>query len=461
MSDVFISYSSKDANRVALIVEELERANFNVFWDAFIDSGEAFDDRLERELREARCVVYVITSNSNKPSRWIREELYLALELKKLVLLRVDDVSPPFGLKTIQSNSLFDWDGYRKSSDWKAFVDELSLLVRREDVEIPDVVDRDFSSLYMAIASCMLIALGMALVSTSSIASSSFMYGTGALSLGIINIFQFVEPIMPIHWKHRIRLWLIGEKDGLIGEIPLSVVSMRNLFNILFDFRHFSFKCIARSFFVFSISFIGFFSALELQYGDYFLEHSFYSSLRVLIYLTPNIFVCYVSLFFVRQALRLKSYGAILLTALLLSIVSIALSFLVFGLSATILISTTIGFSDEPRFLGLFGALAALSEIYILMWREYFGQSLSNREVRTGYSILMTSSLAVFWLWLIVFTHPMFQFLNKSRILKLEWVQIFFNVHEHPIKSLGGVCAVVVIFIGVFAWASANILNAI
>ena len=44
MSDIFISYSSKDRERIQPLVRTLEHLGFSVWWDRMIPMGKAFDD---------------------------------------------------------------------------------------------------------------------------------------------------------------------------------------------------------------------------------------------------------------------------------------------------------------------------------------------------------------------------------------------------------------------------------
>ena len=53
MTDVFISYSSEDRDRVRPLVTTLERGGWNVWWDRQIDAGVAFDREIERAIDEA------------------------------------------------------------------------------------------------------------------------------------------------------------------------------------------------------------------------------------------------------------------------------------------------------------------------------------------------------------------------------------------------------------------------
>ena len=59
MADIFLSYSSKDKERVKPLVHALEREGWTVWWDRKTPAGETFDQMIERELTASRCVVVV------------------------------------------------------------------------------------------------------------------------------------------------------------------------------------------------------------------------------------------------------------------------------------------------------------------------------------------------------------------------------------------------------------------
>src|SRR5687768_4459556 len=73
MADVFISYSRDDAKLARLFADAFQSAGLTVWWDDALRSGEAFDESIERALREAKAVV-VLWSTTSVTSRWVRAE---------------------------------------------------------------------------------------------------------------------------------------------------------------------------------------------------------------------------------------------------------------------------------------------------------------------------------------------------------------------------------------------------
>ena len=59
MSDIFVSYSSADRARAAMLARALEVRGWSVWWDRTIPPGRQHDEVIEEALAAARCVVDV------------------------------------------------------------------------------------------------------------------------------------------------------------------------------------------------------------------------------------------------------------------------------------------------------------------------------------------------------------------------------------------------------------------
>jgi hypothetical protein len=110
MADVFISYASEDRDRVRALAEALERQGLDVWWDREIPLGSSFDEVIEGQLRDARCVVVAWTNDSVR-SRWVRAEAAEALRRGVLIPVLFDNVEIPLEFRRIQAASLVDWEG--------------------------------------------------------------------------------------------------------------------------------------------------------------------------------------------------------------------------------------------------------------------------------------------------------------------------------------------------------------
>lgn len=59
VSDIFISYASTDHPRIKPLVDALMRQGWSVWWDRAIPRGKGWDEVIEAELNNARCVIVV------------------------------------------------------------------------------------------------------------------------------------------------------------------------------------------------------------------------------------------------------------------------------------------------------------------------------------------------------------------------------------------------------------------
>jgi len=102
MTDVFISYSSEDRERVRSLVTTLERGGWDVWWDRQIDAGVVFDREIEKAIDEAKCII-VVWSSKSVESEWVRTEAGEGLEKGNLVPIMIEDVKPPLAFRRIQT----------------------------------------------------------------------------------------------------------------------------------------------------------------------------------------------------------------------------------------------------------------------------------------------------------------------------------------------------------------------
>jgi hypothetical protein len=106
----------------------LERAGFNVWWDAALRSGETFDEVIEKELRAAKAVV-VLWSPRSVASRWVRAEATLADRFNKLVPVIIEACDLPIIFELTHAANLADWTGNEADSRWEMLVADIRRLV--------------------------------------------------------------------------------------------------------------------------------------------------------------------------------------------------------------------------------------------------------------------------------------------------------------------------------------------
>ncbi len=108
MSDIFISYSSKDKKNAKELAEVLIADGWSVWWDRKIPPGQAFDEVISKALDNAGCII-VLWSNNSVNSNWVKEEASEGLRGNILVPVLIEDSQIPLGFRRIQAARLVGW----------------------------------------------------------------------------------------------------------------------------------------------------------------------------------------------------------------------------------------------------------------------------------------------------------------------------------------------------------------
>ena len=110
MSEIFLSYASKDVERIQPIVSALERKGWNVWWDRKIPPGRTFDDVIEEAIDQSSCMIVVWSKNS-VVSKWVRTEAGEGDRRGNLIPILIDNVEIPLAFRRMEAAQLVDWDG--------------------------------------------------------------------------------------------------------------------------------------------------------------------------------------------------------------------------------------------------------------------------------------------------------------------------------------------------------------
>lgn len=138
-TDVFLSYSREDRSAARHIADSFASEGINVWWDAALQSGETFDEVIEKRLREAKAVV-VLWSPRSVASRWVRAEATLADRQNKLVPAIIEACDRPIVFELTHTTDLSEWTGDTSDVRWRGFVTDVRRLVEREANVAPAVV---------------------------------------------------------------------------------------------------------------------------------------------------------------------------------------------------------------------------------------------------------------------------------------------------------------------------------
>lgn len=108
MSDIFISYSSKDRPWVEQFAKTLGSYGWSVWWDRNIPTGGSFNAVIRQELRAAKCAI-VVWSKHSVDSEWVQAEADEAKKQDKYLPVRIDESEIPLGFTQRTFQSLVDW----------------------------------------------------------------------------------------------------------------------------------------------------------------------------------------------------------------------------------------------------------------------------------------------------------------------------------------------------------------
>ena len=139
MTDVFLSYSSKDRGegedvdgnprdeRVTPIVELLTAQGFDVFWDQTVPPGKNWNAWIKEKLKDAKCAV-VLWSEYSVESDNVVHEATIAHKNDKLISILLDPIDAdqlPMGLYTHQAVKLIGWSGDDSHDGWRKAISEV------------------------------------------------------------------------------------------------------------------------------------------------------------------------------------------------------------------------------------------------------------------------------------------------------------------------------------------------
>lgn len=99
MGYIFVSYSRKDIDFVKRLSSDLQKSNYDIWYDALITGGESWADTLSKAI-EGADIILVVISEDYKNSQWARKELEIGMvregEKKAVVIpLLIEQCEPP------------------------------------------------------------------------------------------------------------------------------------------------------------------------------------------------------------------------------------------------------------------------------------------------------------------------------------------------------------------------------
>jgi serine/threonine-protein kinase len=121
VADLFVSYKSEDRARVKPLVDALQADGLSVWWDAHIEGGAGWRQRIEQELTSARCVLVAWTKRSAGPEgEFVHDEATRAKRRGVYLPVLLDQVELPLGFGEKQALPLTGWKGDRTDVRYQA-----------------------------------------------------------------------------------------------------------------------------------------------------------------------------------------------------------------------------------------------------------------------------------------------------------------------------------------------------
>jgi len=128
MADIFISYSREDSLKVKPLAKILEENGWSVYWDVKMQGGETWDERIEKELDSAKCVLVVWSKNSIHSS-WVRAEAEEGFKKGILFPILIDDVKIPLLFRPIQAVRFTSLKQDRLNQQYKILIKDISAFI--------------------------------------------------------------------------------------------------------------------------------------------------------------------------------------------------------------------------------------------------------------------------------------------------------------------------------------------
>lgn len=135
--DVFISYSRRDQQMVALLARAIEAEGYEVWWDAELPPHQSYGDVITAKIGGTRAALVVWSEEAVK-SQWVRAEADMARNQGKLIQTALQDVMPPLPFNQIQYAELGGWRGEPDHPGWRKVKMSLAdLCGPRDPVDVP------------------------------------------------------------------------------------------------------------------------------------------------------------------------------------------------------------------------------------------------------------------------------------------------------------------------------------
>ncbi|WP_068071034.1 TIR domain-containing protein [Novosphingobium lentum] len=123
---MFVSYARADRPRVQRLIEAIEGAGIEVWWDGLIEGGEAFARTIEARLDSVDAVL-AVWSAASIGSDWVRDEAAHGRDRQRFVAVALDGSIPPLGFRQYHAVNLAGWNGQADAAELAAVLRAIDL----------------------------------------------------------------------------------------------------------------------------------------------------------------------------------------------------------------------------------------------------------------------------------------------------------------------------------------------
>ncbi len=129
MSEIFISYSSKDRPWVERFAKTLETHGWSVWWDREIPTGGSFNQVIRQQLAAAKCAI-VVWSAESVESEWVQAEASEAKQQEKYLPIKITECQIPLGFTQRTYQSLVEWEAGVEHAGFSQLLKDIERLVK-------------------------------------------------------------------------------------------------------------------------------------------------------------------------------------------------------------------------------------------------------------------------------------------------------------------------------------------
>ncbi len=142
MTDIFLSYSRLDSQRIAKLVECLSAFGLTVWWDRSLEQDSRFARTIEAQITLAKIAV-VCWSAAAKDSDWVRAESHMADGQNKYFGCVISHGEPAMPYNQRQVVDLRGWDETADHTDFLRLLAALGQRLDRKDlIGLKEAVER-------------------------------------------------------------------------------------------------------------------------------------------------------------------------------------------------------------------------------------------------------------------------------------------------------------------------------